>query len=94
MIPTISRIDLLTALIKSLKLILRAEIKKVTMVPKQKASLHLHPCTTVGIITEGTITFQVEGQPIEYLKVGDPFYEPENMRFQCLIMILRLRLSL
>jgi len=80
MTSSVTRRDLLTAIIDSVKPISSVEIKEVTMGPKVKAPLHLHPCTTVGVITEGTITFQIEGQPIKYLKVGDAFYEPKDVR--------------
>ena len=80
MTPSVTRKDLLTAIIDSGKSISTVEIKEVTMGPKQKAPLHLHPCPTVGLITEGTISFQIEGEPVQHLKVGDAFYEPENVR--------------
>ena len=80
MTPSVTRKDLLTAIIDSGKSISTVEIKEVTMGPKQKAPLHLHPCPTVGVITEGTISFQIEGEPVQQLKVGDAFYEPENVR--------------
>jgi len=50
------------------------------MGPRMKAPLHLHPCPTVGVISEGTISFQIEGQPVQHLKVGDAFYEPVDVR--------------
>ncbi len=50
------------------------------MGPKQKAPLHLHPCPVVGVVTEGTISFQIEGDIVQYLNVGDAFYEPANVR--------------
>ncbi len=78
MTSQVSRKDLLTAVIKSAKPVANIEIKEVTMGPKQKAPSHLHPCTTVGIVTEGTISFQIEGQPVQYLKEGDAFHEPKN----------------
>ena len=50
------------------------------MGPGIKAPLHLHPCPTVGVISEGEISFQIEGQPVQHLKVGDAFYEPADVR--------------
>lgn len=50
------------------------------MPPRQAAPLHLHPCPTLGVVTAGTIAFQIEGQPVQHLKVGDAFYEPANVR--------------
>lgn len=50
------------------------------MGPKQRAPLHLHPCPTVGIVTEGRIIFQIEGEPEQHLRAGDAFYEPADVR--------------
>jgi quercetin dioxygenase-like cupin family protein len=80
MTPSVSRKDLLTAMVDSDKSVSRVEIQEVTMGPKQKAPLHLHPCPTVGVITEGTISFQIEDQSVQRLKVGDAFYEPADAR--------------
>jgi quercetin dioxygenase-like cupin family protein len=80
MTPSVTRKDLLTAVVDSDKSVSKVEIQEVTMGPKQKAPLHLHPCPTVGVITEGTISFQIEGQPVRYLEIGDAFYEPANAR--------------
>jgi quercetin dioxygenase-like cupin family protein len=78
--PTVSRKDLLTAVISRTVPVSRVEVKEVTMGAGQNAPLHLHPCTTVGVVTEGTITFQIEGMPEEILKPGDAFHEPKDAR--------------
>ena len=78
--PPVMRNDLLTAVIDSGKDVSRVEIQQVTMAPGIKAPLHLHPCPTVGVITEGTIDFQIEGKAVQHLKPGDAFYEPANVR--------------
>ena len=78
--PPVTRKTLLKATIDPEKSIAIVDIQEVTMGPKQKAPLHLHPCPTLGVITEGTIAFQIEGQPVQHLKVGDAFYEPANVR--------------
>jgi quercetin dioxygenase-like cupin family protein len=71
---------LLTAAIAPEKLLAKVEIVEVTMGPKQKAPLHLHPCSVVGVVKEGTIAYQREGEEVQYLNVGDAFYEPANVR--------------
>ncbi len=78
--PPITRKDRLNALIDPNKSVSRVEIQEITMAPGIKAPLHLHPCPTVGIITVGTITFQIEGQPVQVLNTGDAFYEPADVR--------------
>jgi quercetin dioxygenase-like cupin family protein len=80
MTPPVMRTTLLKAIIEPEKTIAIVEIQEVTMGPKQKAPVHLHPCPTVGVITEGAIAFQIEGQPVKHLKAGDAFYEPANVR--------------
>jgi quercetin dioxygenase-like cupin family protein len=80
MTPSVTRKDLLTAMVDSDKSVSRVEIQEVTMGPKQKAPLHRHPCPTVGVITEGRISFQIEDQSVQRLKVGDAFYEPADAR--------------
>jgi len=80
MTSSVTRKDLLTAMVDSDKSVSRVEIQEVAMGPKQKAPLHLHPCPTVGVIIEGIISFQIEGQPVQHLKIGDAFYEPANAR--------------
>lgn len=80
MTQPVMRKELLQAIIASGKPVSRVEIQEVTMGPRIKAPLHLHPCPTVGVITEGTISFQIEGRAVQYLKVGDAFYEPADVR--------------
>ncbi len=78
--PPVTRRALLKATVDPEKAVATVEIQEVTMGPRQKAPLHLHPCPTIGVVTEGIIAFQVEGQPVQHLKAGDAFYEPVNVR--------------
>jgi quercetin dioxygenase-like cupin family protein len=80
MTAPVTRKALLQAEIAPSKKVSRVEIQEVTMGPKQKAPLHLHPCPTLGVVTEGSVAFQIEGQPVQLLKAGDAFYEPANVR--------------
>ena len=80
MTQSVTRNDLLKAVVDSGKSVAVVEIKEVTMGPKQKAPLHFHPCPTVGVITEGEISFEIVGGPVQYLIAGDAFYEPANVR--------------
>jgi len=80
MAPPVMRKELLTAMIASGKPVSKIEIQEVTMGPRVKAPLHLHPCPTVGVISEGAISFQIEGEPVQHLQVGDAFYEPADVR--------------
>jgi len=78
--PSVMRKELLEAILDSGKSVSNVKIQEVTMGPGVKAPLHLHPCPTAGVITEGCITFQIEGKKEQYLKVGDAFYEPADVR--------------
>jgi quercetin dioxygenase-like cupin family protein len=42
----------------------------------QPTGLHLHPVSTVGVVTQGSFIVQIEGQPAKTLHTGDPFFEP------------------
>ena len=44
------------------------------------APLHLHPCPTGGVTTEGKIVFETEAEQSQHLKTGDAFYEPAGVR--------------
>ncbi len=78
--PPVSRIDLLTVHLRPGTEFDKVELKEVTLSPGVKAPLHLHPCPVAGVVREGTISFQIEGQPVQRLKAGDAFYEPANVR--------------
>ena len=78
--PPISRRDLLSAVLSPEASVSKVEIKEVTMGPGQKAPLHLHPCPVVGIVTRGSIAYQIEGQAVQHLKAGDAFFEPAFAR--------------
>ena len=79
MTPSMTRKALLTAPVDPARPIANIEVQEVTMAPQQKAPLHLHPCPTIGVVTHGTITFQIQGRPPVNLKPGDAFYEPADV---------------
>jgi quercetin dioxygenase-like cupin family protein len=76
----IMRKELLTAIINGNKSVAKVEIQEVAMNVKIDAPLHLHPCPTMGVVTEGKIAFEIEGEQTQHLKVGDAFYEPAGVR--------------
>ncbi len=78
--PAVARRDLLAAQLAGGKVIAKVDIKEVTMGPGAKAPLHLHPCAVVGVVLEGSIAYQIEGQAVVHLKAGDAFYEPAEVR--------------
>ena len=76
----VMRKDLLTAAIDGSKSVSKVEIQEITMNVGIDAPLHLHPCPTMGIVTEGEIAFEIEGEETQHLKPGDAFYEPADVR--------------
>lgn len=74
------RKELLTAIIDGSKAVGKVDIQEVTMNVGIDAPLHLHPCPTMGVVTEGEIVFEIEGELAQHLKVGDAFYEPADIR--------------
>ena len=80
MTQPVIRKGLLTAIIDGGKPVTKVEVQEVAMNAGIDAPLHLHPCPTVGVVTEGQIAFEIEGEQTHQLKVGDAFYEPANVR--------------
>jgi quercetin dioxygenase-like cupin family protein len=75
----IVRISLLSAEIDPARKIVSVEIHSVTMAPGVSAPLHLHPCPTMGVVTQGFIAYQIRGESVRHLKAGDAFYEPADV---------------
>ena len=51
------------------------EVRRITMAPGVAAGLHVHNCPVFGHIVEGSVHFQVDGEPVTVLRAGDVFYE-------------------
>ena len=73
------RTALLTAQFANGKVVDRVEIKSIDLPANTQVGLHLHPCPVVGIVVQGKILFQVEGQEQQVLNSGDAFHEPANV---------------
>jgi len=52
------------------------DIREIRFAPGQQTTRHLHPCTVVGYIAEGTAVLEIEGQPPQTLPAGSAFHEP------------------
>jgi quercetin dioxygenase-like cupin family protein len=76
----IVRAVLLDARLARAKTTERVEIREIRIRPGHAAGLHVHNCPVVGSVVEGSVIFQVEGQPESRLGPGDVFYEPEGVR--------------
>jgi quercetin dioxygenase-like cupin family protein len=77
---SVIRKDLLTAVIDESRSISKVEIQEIIMNVGVDAPLHLHPCPTMGIVMEGKIAFEIEGEETQHFKQGDAFYEPADVR--------------
>lgn len=49
---------------------------RIRFAPSQPTGLHRHPMSTVGVVTQGSFTFQPEGEEARLLRTGDGFFEP------------------
>ncbi len=49
---------------------------RIRFAPGQPTGLHRHPISTCGVVTQGSFTFQVEGEAPRILETGDGFFEP------------------
>jgi quercetin dioxygenase-like cupin family protein len=49
---------------------------RIWFAPSQPTGLHRHPVSVVGTVTQGSFTFQPEGEPARTMNVGDSFFEP------------------
>jgi quercetin dioxygenase-like cupin family protein len=58
----------------------RIEIRRIQILPRHPAGLHVHNGPVVGSIVEGSVVYQVEGEPQSVLGPGEVFYEPEGAR--------------
>jgi quercetin dioxygenase-like cupin family protein len=58
----------------------RIEVLRISMLPGHPAGLHVHNGPVLGSVVEGSVIFQVEGEPESVLGPGEVFYEPEGAR--------------
>lgn len=72
----VSRTHLMDTPLGALRTVERVEGTRIEFAPGLASGLHLHPCPVVGVVLEGSIRFQVDGQPEQILEPGDTFHEP------------------
>jgi quercetin dioxygenase-like cupin family protein len=58
----------------------RIQVRRIRIVPGYAAGTHVHNGPVVGSVIEGSVVFQVEGEPASVLRPGDAFFEPEGIR--------------
>ncbi|CAN5262369.1 hypothetical protein BH11ACT2_BH11ACT2_12320 [soil metagenome] len=62
------------------KSISRVVVREIRMLPRVSAGLHVHNGPVFGNVVEGSVIFQIEGEPERLLTAGAVFYEPEGTR--------------
>jgi quercetin dioxygenase-like cupin family protein len=72
---TIQRKQLLTAILGA-RNVTSVDVREISLEPGQQTGRHLHPCTVLGYIVEGTAIYQIEGEVTQILPAGSAFYEP------------------
>ena len=60
----VARTNLLSIQLKEKQGLSKVEIKRVVIPQSGKAEYHLHPCSVVGHVVSGTLSFQVEGEKL------------------------------
>jgi quercetin dioxygenase-like cupin family protein len=78
--PNVVRKPLLAAAVQGKEVLDRVEIHEISLGPGQATGLHIHVSPVAGYIVEGSILFQLEGQPARRLQAGEAFFEPANAR--------------
>ena len=73
--PSIERKQLLKTVLKN-GVFTSADVREIRLLPGQRGGRHLHPCSVLGYIAEGTAVYQIEGDPEQILPAGSAFYEP------------------
>jgi len=74
-VQTIERKQLLKAITGS-RNVSSVDARQIRFEPGQETGRHLHPCTVVGYIVEGTAEYQIEGEAAQLLPTGSAFHEP------------------
>jgi quercetin dioxygenase-like cupin family protein len=77
--PPISRVVVLDAVVSPMKQTSRVEVRRITMLPGFAAGFHVHNSPVVGSILEGSVLYQLDGEPASVLRAGDVFHEPEGV---------------
>lgn len=72
---TIHRKPLMQAALDG-RAITTVDVREIRFAPGQQTGRHLHPCTVVGYIAEGTAALRIEGEAEQTLPAGSAFHEP------------------
>jgi quercetin dioxygenase-like cupin family protein len=76
----VTREIMLDARLENVKSTARVEVRRIRMLPGHPGGLHVHNTPVVGNILEGSVIYQIEGEPEQVLRAGDVFFEPQDVR--------------
>jgi quercetin dioxygenase-like cupin family protein len=76
----ISRAVLLDAHLGQVRAVQRVEVTEIRILAGHAGGLHVHNGPVLGTVLDGSVVYQIEGQPESTLRPGDVFYEPEGAR--------------
>jgi quercetin dioxygenase-like cupin family protein len=76
----ISRAVVLDARFNRVRPTERIEVREIRILAGHAAGLHVHNGPVVGSILEGSVVYQIDGEPERVLRAGDVFYEPDGAR--------------
>lgn len=76
----VTRAVVLDARFERVRSAARVEVREIRILAGHAAGLHVHNGPVLGCVLEGSVVFQIEGQPESTLSPGDVFYEPEGAR--------------
>jgi quercetin dioxygenase-like cupin family protein len=77
--PPITRTTLQVTRLEPAHRTAAVEIRRIALAPGFVGGFHLHNTPVFGSIVEGSVTYQIEGEPETVLHAGDVFYEPANV---------------
>ena len=77
---SLSRVVLSDIALAHAKAVERIETRRIRMPAGVAAGPHVHNCPVMGTILEGSVAYEIEGEPVVVLTPGDAFYEAEGAR--------------
>lgn len=77
-VPPISRDVVLDVHLPAVKPTARIEVRRIHLEPGVAPGFHTHNGPVVGSVIEGSVIYQIDGEPENVLGPGDVFYEPED----------------
>jgi quercetin dioxygenase-like cupin family protein len=81
-LQAVSRTTVMTARLNPPMAADHVEVRRITLQPNTVAGAHVHNGPVVGNIVDGSVIFQIAGEPASVLNPGDVFFEPKDARIE------------